>query len=248
MKYWSLALGTAAALIAVVAASFWNEWAVAGVSAAAAAAVGLAWPHLLDIPARKSQGVALALVGVGSVAGAAFAPPTSLMSWMPAAAAVGVGAIFLIQLLRGTGQAHRLESTIGAVSGALVVVLGSGWVALDRLPHLADGGLVAAVAGAAGALVALAAAMIPLPDRMLAPLGVLAGIIASGLAAFLLDPSVLLPCAVIGAVGAAVIMAVRRLVLSRDEALNLGGKVAVALGPVLVLGAGTYFLGRLLLP
>ena len=246
MKHWSLALGTAAALIAVVAASFWNSWAVAGVAAAAAVAVGLAWPHLLGIPARKSQGAVLALVGTASVAGAALEGPTALMSWMPAAAAVGVGAIFLIQLLRGTGQAHRLESTIGAVSGALVVCLGAGWVAVDRQPHLDPGQPVLVVASAAAALTALAVALIPLPDRMIAPLGAGAGLLAAGLAALALDASVLLPAAVIGAVSAAVIMAVRRLLLSRDEALTLGGKVAVALGPFPVLGAVTYFLGTLL--
>ena len=129
MKLWSVAVLAAAALIGIVGASYWSVAAVAVFTGLISVVVGLGWPHLLNVPARKSQGAVLALAGVAACAAAYLAPPTALLTWLPAVAALGVGAIFLIQLLRGTGQAHRLESTIGVITGVLLTTLGSGWVA-----------------------------------------------------------------------------------------------------------------------
>lgn len=213
-----------------------------------AVVMGIGWPHLLDVPAKKTQGAVLALAGAGACAAAYGAPASALLTWLPGIAAAGVGAIFLIQLLRGTGQAHRLESTIGNIAGVLLAVMGSGWVAADRLAG-ADGSPAGVTIAAAGIVVALAAALIPLPDRIAAPLGVAAGALAGALAG-VLQPEAGVPAlaaAVMGAVGAAVIMAVRRLVLSRDITTRRG-RLALALAPILALGSVVYFMARLLIP
>ena len=42
-------------------------------------------------------------------------------------------AIFVMQLLRGTGQAQRLESTLGSCAGVLLSCLGAGWIATSAL-------------------------------------------------------------------------------------------------------------------
>ena len=248
MKLWSVPVLAAAALIGIVGASYWSVAAVAVVSGLLAALAGIGWPHLLDVPAKKTQGAVLALAGAGACTAAYFAPAAALLTWLPGIAAAGVGAIFLVQLLRGTGQAHRLESTIGNIAGVLLMVMGSGWVAADRLAN-ADGSPAGVTIGAAGILVALAAALIPLPDRIVAPLGVAAGALAGALAGVLQPEAgvAALAAAVMGAAGAAVIMAVGRLVLSRDITTRRG-RLALSLAPILALGSAVYFMARLLVP
>lgn len=248
MKLWSVAVLAGAALIGIVGASYWSVAAVAVMTGLLAVVMGIGWPHLLDVPAKKTQGAVLALAGAGACAAAFVAPAAALLTWLPGIAAVGVGAIFLIQLLRGTGQAHRLESTIGNIAGVLLAVMGSGWVAADRLAG-ADGSPAGLTIAAAGIAAALAASLIPVPDRIAAPLGVAAGALAGALAG-VLQPEADVPAlsaALMGAVGAAVIMAVRRLVLSRDITTRRG-RLALALAPILALGSVVYFLARLLVP
>lgn len=249
MKLWSVAVLAAAALIGIVGASYWSVAAVAVVTGLLAVVVGIGWPHLLDVPAKKTQGAVLALAGAAACAAAFVAPATALLVWLPAVAAVGVGAIFLIQLLRGTGQAQRLESTIGNIAGVLLTVFGSGWVAADRLAA-ADGSLAGLTISAAGILVALAVSLIPLPDRIAAPLGVVAGALAGALAGVVQSEAGVHPAAAafMGAVGAAVIMAVRRLVLSREDIPTRRGQLALALAPVVALGSVVYFMAALLIP
>lgn len=247
VKLWSIAVPAAAALIGIVGASYLSVEATAVFTGLAAALAGFGWPYLLGVPARKTQGAVLALVGAVGVAAAYFAPATSMLTWLPAVVAVGVGAVFLIQLLRGTGQAHRLESTIGVIGGVLVAGMAAGWVAADRLPGSGGSqGLI--TASAAAVLTAILVSLIPLPDRITAPFGVVAGAIAGGAAAALV-PGLPVPAAAgIGALCAAVIVAVRRLALTRDEAPGLLGLLSAGVSPVLALGTAVYFAGRLLIP
>ncbi|MCQ1999499.1 hypothetical protein [Arthrobacter zhaoxinii] len=228
-----------------MSASYVSVPAVAVISGVAALLTGVCWPHLIGVPVRRTQGAALGLVGAAAVAATYFAPAAAMLTWLPAAVAVGVGAVFLIQLLRGTGQAHRLESIVGIISGVLVAALGSGWVAAARLAGTdGDPGLLT-VAGSA-ALAAVAVSLIPLPDRMAAPLGLLVGGLAASLVALVVAGIPWHVAAFSGVVIAAVVMAFRRLALSRNDASNAAGKLALGLAPVLVLGSVVYFLGRLL--
>lgn len=249
MKLWSVAVLAAAALIGIVGASYWSVGAVAVVTGILCIVVGIGWPHLLDVPAKKTQGAVLGLAGAAACAAALVAPSTALLTWLPGVAAVGVGAIFLIQLLRGTGQAHRLESTIGNIAGVLLTVMGSGWVAADRLAG-ADGSPAGLTISAAGILAALAVSLIPLPDRITAPLGVAAGALAGALAGVLQPEAGVhaAAAALMGAAGAAVVMAVRRLILSRDDISTRRGRLALALAPIVALGSVVYFLASLLVP
>jgi hypothetical protein len=247
VKLWSIAVPAAVVLIGIVTASYVSAEAIAVFTGVAAAVAGFGWPYLLDVPARKTQGAVLALVGAGGVAAAYLAPATSMLMWLPAVVAVGVGAVFLIQLLRGTGQAHRLESTIGVIGGALISGMAAGWVAADRLPA-PEGAYGLITASGAAILTAILVSLIPLPDRITAPFGVLAGAIAAGASAALVPGLPVLAGALIGVVCAAVIMAVRRLALTRDNAPVLLGLLSAGLAPVLALGTAVYFAGRLLVP
>lgn len=247
VKLWTIAVPAATVLTGIVAASYVSPEAVAIVTGAAAALAGFGWPYLLGVPARKTQGAVLALVGAGSTAAAFFAPATAMLTWMPGVVAVGVGAVFVIQLLRGTGQAQRLESTLGVISGALVAGMGAGWVAADRLAG-AEGSQGLIVASAAAIAVAGAVSLIPLPDRITAPLGVLTGALAAAAAAALVPGLPVAAGAFIGALCAAVVVAVRRLALIRDDSPGLLGVVSAGMAPVLALGTAVYFAGRLLVP
>ena len=249
MKLWSVAVLAAAALIGIVGSSYWSAAAVAVFTALLCAAVGIGWPHLLAVPAKKSQGAVLALAGAVACAAAYAAPATALLTWLPAVAAVGVGAVFLIQLLRGTGQAHRLESTIGNIAGVLVAVMGSGWVAADRLAG-AHGSSAGLTIGAAGIAAALAVALIPLRDRIAGPLGIVAGALAGVLGGILQAEAGVhaAAAALMGAVVAAVIMAVRRLIRSGDETPARRGRLSLALAPIVALGPVVFFLSSLLIP
>ena len=245
MKLWSLAVPAALAIIGIVSASYVSVPAVAVISGVAAVLTGVCWPHLIGVPARKTQGAALGLVGAGAVAAAYFAPAAAMLTWLPAAVAVGVGAVFLIQLLRGTGQAHRLESIVGIISGVLVASMGSGWVAADRLAGIDGNPALLSVSGSA-ALAAVAVSLIPLPDRMAAPLGLIAGGLTAALVALAVAGVPWQAAAFSGVVIAAVVMAFRRLALSRNDDSNAAGRLALGLAPVVTLGSVAYFLGRLL--
>jgi hypothetical protein len=168
------------------------------------------------------------------------------MVWFPGAVALGVGAVFLIQLLRGTGQSHRLESTFGASSGVFAVALGSGWVAADRLAVNSTGTGLTLVAGIS-ILAALAAAVVPAPDRVAAPLVPAAGALAGWLGALLVPGVPVLPAVLVGLVGGAVLSSGRRLLATREEALNPAAALSAGITPVLAIGALVYFLDALLL-
>lgn len=240
------ALVAAVALIAVVGASYVSLTvsAVAVVVLILVAAIG--WPHLLGVPARKSQSAAIALSALAATAAAYFSPSGAALTWLPVAVALGVGAIFLIQLLRGTGQSHRLESTLGASSGVLLIALGAGWVAAENLGVNAGSSGVTLVTGIS-VLIAIATALLPWPDRMVGPLGVVLAALAGPLCALIFTDVEGLAAAIIGAVCGAVVMAGRRLVISRETPLNPAAVFAVGVAPILGIGSLAYFLERLLL-
>ncbi|MFP5316388.1 MAG: hypothetical protein ACLGHS_13560, partial [Actinomycetes bacterium] len=96
-------------------------------------------------------------------------------------------------------------------------------------------------------LVAIATAALPLPDRMAAPLGVVLAALAGPLCALVFTDVEGLAAGIIGAVCGAVVMAGRRLVVSRETPFSTAALLAVGTTPVLGLGALVYFLERLLL-
>lgn len=240
------ALVAAAALAAIVVASYLSAAATAVVVGALILIAAVGWPHVLGVPARKSQSTAIGLSALAASAAAYIAPVGTALAWLPAAVALGVGAIFLIQLIRGTGQSHRLESTLGASSGLFMIALGAGWIAAEGLAVNAGTSGVTLVTGIS-VLVAILAAMLPWPDRIVGPLGVVLAALAGPLCALIFTDVEGLAAGIIGAVCGAVIMAGRRLLISRDAPLNVAAVLAVGASPILALGSLVYFLDRLLL-
>lgn len=240
------ALVAVVALAAIVGASYLSLPATAVVVIVLVLAAAIGWPYVLGVPARKSQSTAIALSALAACAAAYVSPSGAALTWLPVAVALGLGAVFLIQLLRGTGQSFRLESTLGTSSGVLLTALGAGWIAAENVSVNAGTSGVTLVTGIS-VLAALLVALLPWPDRMVAPIGVLLAALAGPLCALVFTDVEELPAAVIGAVCGAVIMAARRLVISRDTPLSAPALIAVGAAPILGLGSLVYFLERLLL-
>ena len=185
----------------------------------------------------------IALTGAASALTAGVTTNSGFLTWTPIYIAVGFGAVLVVQLVRGTGQAHRLESTLGAGAGVLMAAFGCGWVASLRLLEAPGLTLVAA----SSAAVALLVGMLPWPDRVVAPLAIVLAALAGPLAALVFTDAEVVAAAVIGALLAAVIAGLRRLRTLGGEPRNALGAVSAALAPVVSVGALVYFVSKLLL-
>jgi hypothetical protein len=231
---------------AIVTASYLSLQATAIVIGAAAVTAAIGWPHLLGVPARKSQSAAIGLSALLAIVLTATVPGQSFLAWFPPAVALGVGAVFMIQLIRGTGQSFRLESTLGASSGVLAVTMAAGWVAADRLAVNATDSGVMLVTGISMVVAALAC-LLPFPDRLAGPTAVVLAALAGPLGALLFTDVPAVPAAVVGVACGVVLAGSRRLLLAREAPLGVLAAVTAGMTPVLATGAVVYLIDRLLL-
>ncbi|KUM32630.1 permease [Arthrobacter sp. EPSL27] len=243
MKFWSIGAIGLAALAAIVGASYSSPEALLAVMVLAAAGVGIGWPHFLGIPAKKTLAVLIGLPGIGAAITATYLPAPGFLDWTPAFMAAGVMAVFVMQLIRGTGQAQRLESTLGSCAGVLLSGLGAGWIACSRFVGVQEMVLVAAISAA----IALLAGLIRWPDRIVAPLGVVGAGLAGPLAGLVFSDIAVIPAAIVGVVVGAVLMSFRRLVILRGAPLGFAAALGMGLGPVSAVGSLAYFIDKLLI-
>ncbi|MDI3241497.1 permease [Arthrobacter sp. AL08] len=243
MKTWIIGVIGLAGLAAIVGASYISAAALLAVAVIAAAAVGVGWPHFLGIPAKKTLAVLIGLPGAGAAVAATYLPGPGFLDWTPSFMAAGVMAVFVMQLIRGTGQAQRLESTLGSSAGVLLSCLGAGWIACSRFNGVREMLLVAAISAA----IALLAGLIRWPDRVVAPLGIVGAGLAGPLAGLVFSDIAVLPAAVVGVVVGAVLMSFRRLVILRGESLSFAAALGMGLGPVSAVGSLAYFIDKLLI-
>jgi hypothetical protein len=234
------------ALAAIIASSYGPLGASLAVGILLAAAFGVGWPHYLGIPAKKTLATVISLAGTGAAISAAFTPAPGYLAWPPVFLALGVGAVFVVQLIRGTGQSHRLESTLGAGTGVLLAVLGSGWIAVQRSFLSAGSDAMMTITGVSAA-VALLVGLIRWPDRIVAPLAVVLAALAGPMAALLFSDIHIVPAALVGGVVAAVLVSFRRLASMGGPVRSLQGAAAMGIGPVAALGTLVYFIDKLLI-
>ncbi|WP_427129703.1 permease [Pseudarthrobacter sp. S9] len=243
MKSWSIGIIGLAGLAAIIAGAYSSPEVLLAAAALTAVAVGVGWPHFLGIPAKKTLAALIGLPGVGSAVAATYLPAPGFLDWTPSFMAAGVIAIFVMQLLRGTGQAQRLESTLGSCAGVLLSCLGAGWIACSRFNGVREMFLVAAISAA----IALLAGLIRWPDRVVAPLGVVGAGLAGPLAGLVFSDIAVIPAAVAGGVVGAVLVSFRRLVILRGDELNFLAVLGMGLGPVSAVGSLAYFIDKLLI-
>jgi hypothetical protein len=240
---WTIGAVGIAGLAAIVAGVYTSREALVGVAVVIAAAVGIGWPHFLRIPAKKTLAAVIGLAGAGSAVAAAYAPAPGYLDWTPPFIALGIMAVFVVQLIRGTGQAQRLESTLGCSVGVLLSCLGAGWIAGARFNGVREMLLVAAISAA----VALLAGLIRWPDSIVAPLGIVLAGLAGPLAGLVLSDISVLPAAIFGVVVGAVLVSFRRLVTLRGAPLNVPAALSMGLAPVSAVGSLAYFIDKLLI-
>jgi hypothetical protein len=243
MKPWQLGIIGLAGLVAIVVGAYSSPVVLLIAAVILALAVGVGWPHFLGIPARKTLAVLIGLPGAGSAVAATYVPAPAFLDWTPAFIAAGVVAVFVMQLIRGTGQAQRLESILGSCAGVLLGCLGAGWIAASRFNGVREMLLVAAISAA----VALLAGLLRWPDRIVAPLGIVLAGLAGPLAGLIFSDIAVLPAALVGVVIGSVLVSFRRLVILRGEALNVAASVSVAIAPVLAVGSLAYFIDKILI-
>lgn len=231
------------ALALFVAGHYLGLGYTVGVAMILAAAFGFGWPHYLGIPARKTLGTVIAIAGAASALTTGLATGDDFLRWSPLYIAVGFGAVMVVQLIRGTGQKHRLESILGSGAGVAIAGFACGWVASFRL--LDTPGMTLIVASSAA--VALLAGLLPWPDRVLAPLAMVLAALVGPLVALLTSDVHMVPAGILGLLVGAVIAAFRRIRTLAGTAGLAFGAVAAALAPILALGALAYFVEKMLL-
>lgn len=243
MKPWTIGTIGLAGLAVFIGGAYTSPELLLGVAIAVAAAVGIGWPHFLGIPAKKTLAAIIGLPGVGSAVAATYVPAPGFLEWTPAFIAAGVMAVFLMQLLRGTGQAQRLESTLGSSAGVLLSCLGAGWIAASRFNGVKEMLLVAGISAA----FALLAGLIRWPDRIVAPLGIVLAGLTAPLAGLIFSNIAVIPAAVVGMVVGAVLVSLRRLVILRGDRIDLPAALGMGLAPVAAVGSLAYFIDKLLI-
>ena len=240
---WTIGLVGMAGLAAIITGVYTSREVLVAVAVAMAAAIGIGWPHFLRIPAKKTLAAVIAVPGAGAAVAAGLVPAPGYLDWTPAFIALGMMAVFIVQLLRGTGQAQRLESTLGSCAGVLLACLGSGWIAGARFNGVREMLLVAAISAA----VALLAGLIRWPDSVVAPLGIVLAGLAGPLAGLVLSDIAVLPAAIFGVVVGAVLASFRRLATLRGAPLNVPAALSMGLAPVSAVGSLAYFIDKLLI-
>jgi hypothetical protein len=243
VKPWTIGIIGLAGLAVFIAGAYASPAALLAVAVLAALGIGIGWPHFLGIPAKKTLAAIIGLPGAGSAVAATYVPAPGFLDWTPAFIAAGVMCVFLMQLLRGTGQAQRLESILGSSTGVLLSCLGAGWIASSRFNGVREMLLVAGISAA----FALLTGLIRWPDRIVAPLGVVLAGLAGPLAGLIFSNIDVIPAAVVGVAVGSVLVSLRRLVILRGEQLDFPAALGMGLAPVAAVGSLAYFIDKLLI-
>lgn len=242
-------IGALRSLVSIAVCALLAVTAYAGTPYLAAAVVlvvigiALGWWGLLSLPHPTGTALVVAVCGVFAVGVATWAAQESDQPLAPFAGllAFAVLAAFVHELLRRDGRRDLVESLTGSFAGQTVAVLAASWVLLPSTA-LGVGGIVVAAAGAAGAQLA---ALLPLPGRILAWVGVAAGALAAAAASPFFPEVKLTTAVLIGAGVSAVVLTFERLLSARALNHASAGMIAAALAPVAVAGTAAYAAARL---
>lgn len=232
-----------AVLAAVVAvAGYLDVLPLAAVAALLVLALAAGWPTLAGLPFTPGAGAVVALGGVGSVAAVTFTPQQPYLQHLALVFAGAVVLAFVNEMLRRGGRVRMVESVSGTVTGTVLAVSVSGWIATARL----DGGAELVVAGAVA--LALGSVAVALRGRTwLVYLVTVAAATAGGTLVGWLLPAVLLVAGAVLGLGIGVLVVAMHALFDRMPALHRRWpSVAVAVLPVTVSGLLVYVAGRVL--
>lgn len=232
-----------AALAAVVAvAGYLGMLPLAVVSAVLVVALAVGWPALAGLPFTPGAGAVVGLGGLGAVAAVTVTPDDPFLQHMALVLAGAVVLAFVNELLRRDGRVRMVESVSGTVTGTVLAVCVTGWVATSRL----TGGDELVVAGAIA--LALGSAAVVLRGRTwVVYLVTVVAATAGGALVGALLPTVHLAAGVALGVGVGVLVAAMHALFDRLPALvRRVPALAVVVLPVTVTGVLVYVAGRVL--
>ncbi|MBO9568152.1 MAG: hypothetical protein J7503_04935 [Cellulomonas iranensis] len=232
-----------AVLAAVVAvAGYFGMLPLAVVSAVLVVALAVGWPALAGLPFTPGAGAVVGLGGLGAVAAVTITPEDPFLQHMALVLAGAVVLAFVNELLRRDGRVRMVESVSGTVTGTVLAVCVTGWVATARL----TGGDELVVAGAIA--LALGSAAVALRGRpWVVYLVTVAAATAGGTLVGWLLPTVHLTAGVALGVGVGVLVAAMHALFDRLPALvRRVPALAVVVLPVTVTGVLVYVAGRVL--
>ena len=141
-RYRLVAVAALGALVLLVVTALISPVLNALAAAGIVALVAGGWPAATGVAELRrvhriySHSVIILLAGLSSVALSYFDHSTERLSLLPAVAAVGVLASFIVELWRGEGAEGRLESVISCISGVLASVSVAGWIGIAGLYHV----------------------------------------------------------------------------------------------------------------
>lgn len=135
-RYRLMAFSACATLLAVIVSAIVHPWLAAAVGVVIVALIAGGWPAATGVAELRGStriyphSVIVLCAGFAGVIAVLFDNDPQRLSLLPAIAAVGVVASFIVELVRGEGAIGRLESVISCVTGVLAAVSVGGWVAM----------------------------------------------------------------------------------------------------------------------
>lgn len=185
--------------------------------------VAYGWPRLTDSPQPRATSIMLALFGVVGLLAAWRDDTAPYLDWLPVLAGLGLLWVFVQNLTRGIGASDAVANVSAQVTGIVIVLSASTWVAAITVP----GDKEAIVVGLIALIVAGCMTALPWPAIYTSPLAVaMATAVAGILSVLVLENSLSLPASlVLGAVMGLLVAAVDRMLglvaHAKYQAVNL---------------------------
>ncbi|WP_101395190.1 hypothetical protein [Phycicoccus duodecadis] len=197
------------------------------------------WPRLLGSSSRFGASLAVGVTAVLAPVSAVLPDGVPGLRLVPVALAVGLGLMFVHQILRRDGR-PRLTESIGITAfGLALVAVGTTWLPLTGDVRRADLAIAAFAAVAVSSLVDLVVGYVRLRPWLLPLAMVLGGATGLVCASVLGAPSAS-AAALVGLLSAAVSHALRRVLSVLPPVTSMRGQLASAAAGVLVPGVVAY--------
>ena len=139
--------------------------------------VAYGWPRLTDSPQPRATSIMLALFGVAGLYAAWQDSTAPYLDWLPVLAGLGLLWTFVQNLTRGIGASYAVANVSAQVSGLVIVLSASTWVAAITVP----GDKEAIVIGLASLIVAQCMTALPWPAIYTSPLAIVMSTAVAGI-------------------------------------------------------------------
>ncbi|WP_228282441.1 ammonia permease [Brevibacterium atlanticum] len=171
--------------------------------------VAYGWPRLTDSPQPRATSIMLALFGVAGLFAAWNDDTAPYLDWLPVLAGLGLLWTFVQNLTRGIGASDAVANVSAQVSGLVIVLSASTWVAAITVP----GDKEAIVVGLYALLIAQCMTALPWPAIYTSPLAIaMATAVAGILSVLVFEHAISWPTAlVLGIVMGLLVAAVDRM-------------------------------------